>query len=92
MKLVVQIIFITVFAIACSEPDSPEIIESEGKLFLIGGGKRPDNMIRRMLKEAKIKPLDNIVLLPWSSVEPDSSSFYAKIQFQELGHELFIDL
>ena len=63
-----------------------------GKLFIIGGGKRPPQMIKTMLTEAEITEGDYIALLPWASGEPDSSSFYAKKQFVNVGQNHFLDI
>ena len=57
----------------------------QGKLFIIGGGKRPQPMIERLIKEAGIKSRGYGIILPMSSSEPDSSVWYAKIQFTDLG-------
>jgi len=64
----------------------------KGSLFIIGGGKRPIEMVQFMMNKAKITKNDHITILPWASEEPDSSSFYAKKQFSELGHDHFFDL
>ncbi|MEQ8241161.1 MAG: cyanophycinase [Cyclobacteriaceae bacterium] len=63
-----------------------------GSLFIIGGGKRPVEMVQFMMDKAQITENDPITILPWASEEPDSSSFYAKKQFSELGHQHFLDL
>lgn len=64
---------------------STSSIAQEGKLFIIGGGKRPQPMIERMVEEAGIKNNGYGIILPMSSSEPDSSVWYAKIQFTDLG-------
>ncbi|OHX64466.1 cyanophycinase [Flammeovirga pacifica] len=56
----------------------------QGKLFIIGGGKRPPALIKRMTEEAKLKEGYGIVL-SMSSGEPDTSSYYGVLQFKELG-------
>jgi len=56
-----------------------------GKLFIIGGGKRPQPMIERLVSEAGISDKGYGIILPMSSSEPDSSIWYAKIQFSDLG-------
>ncbi|GAA4833563.1 cyanophycinase [Algivirga pacifica] len=59
--------------------------EVQGKLFIIGGGKRPVSLIQSLIKEANISQEDSIAILPLSSSEPDTAFFYAKKQFVELG-------
>lgn len=56
----------------------------KGKLFIIGGGKRPAEMIEHLVAESELKEGGFGVILPMSSAEPDSSIFYALKQFQEL--------
>lgn len=60
-------------------------VEHEGKLFIIGGGKRPPEMIQRMIQEAGLDQDGYIVILPMASSEPDTSVFYAAKQFIEQG-------
>jgi len=58
----------------------------KGKLFIIGGGKRPVAMIERLVKEAHLHEKGAYgIILPMSSSEPDSSVWYAKIQFTDQG-------
>lgn len=60
-------------------------VAQDGKLFIIGGGKRPQPMIERLVEEAGIKSSGYGIILPMSSSEQDSSVWYAKIQFTDLG-------
>ena len=58
----------------------------KGKLFIIGGGKRPPEMIREMVDLSGLKGEGAYaVILPMASEEPDSSAFYAKLQFEGEG-------
>lgn len=57
----------------------------KGKLFIIGGGSRPPEMIKELLKTSNFNKKDYLVILPMSSVEPDSAVFYASKQFTDLG-------
>ncbi len=59
--------------------------QAKGELFIIGGGKRPPSLIKSLLETADVSPSDYIIVLPMSSEEPDTSFFYAKEQFVELG-------
>lgn len=58
---------------------------SKGKLFIIGGGSRPSTMVDRIIKESGIDKGGYGIILPMSSVEPDSAVYYARKQFVEKG-------
>jgi len=57
-----------------------------GKLFIIGGGSRPESMIKDLISLAEIQAQDAICIIPWASAEPDTAYFYAKMGFEEAGH------
>ena len=56
---------------------------NKGKLFIIGGGSRPDFLVDRMVKEAGLNPGDAVAIFPQASSEQDSSFYYAKQQFEK---------
>lgn len=56
---------------------------SKGKLFIIGGGSRPDFLVDRMIKEAGVKSGETVAIFPHASEEQDSSFYYAKQQFEK---------
>lgn len=58
---------------------------ASGKLFIIGGGKRPTSMIERLLQEADLQQGGWGIILPFASEEPDSALWYARKQFSALG-------
>jgi cyanophycinase len=70
-------------ASACHAPE--EAKEPKGKLFIIGGGKRPPEMVKRMINEAGLDQGGYIVILPMASSEPDTAVFYSARQFTEQG-------
>ncbi|HAP61315.1 MAG TPA: cyanophycinase [Cytophagales bacterium] len=77
---------------ACNAPESTSDIpatsepQPQGKLFIIGGGKRPPALIERLAQEAAVDGTEGyVMILPYSSAEPDSSYWYAKQQFLTLG-------
>lgn len=73
------------FISSCTEQsDQSKVVpvtDAKGKLFIIGGGKRPPNMVREMIRISGVDSAGYIVILPMSSIEPDTSFYYAKRQF-----------
>lgn len=60
-------------------------IFAQGKLFIIGGGKRPIPMLERLISESGVDKSGYIYILPYASEEQDSSIFFAKKQFDKMG-------
>ncbi|KRD12608.1 cyanophycinase [Flavobacterium sp. Root901] len=56
----------------------------KGKLFIIGGGDRSDELMKQVLNTAELSKKDYIVVLPMSSEEPDSSFIFFKTQMVKL--------
>lgn len=85
------------FVFACNEKKQQEDNEQQttdevsteykGKLFIIGGGKRPPELVKRLIVESGVDKGGYIVILPMSSSAPDTSAFYARKQFVEQGIE-----
>jgi cyanophycinase len=50
--------------------------QATGKLFIIGGGDRPPNLMQSLAKEAALSTSDYGIVLPMSSGQPDTSFFY----------------
>ncbi|MBE0639334.1 MAG: cyanophycinase [Bacteroidales bacterium] len=82
-RLISAIIILAILFNACNHAETTD--EPKGKLFIIGGGKRPSAMIQRMIREAGLDRGGFIVILPMASSEPDTSVFYATKQFKEQG-------
>lgn len=73
-----------------STPTSAQDSQSKGKLVIMGGGSRPSDMVDRIIKESGIDRSGYGIILPMSSVEPDSAVYYAKRQFVEKGlHNIY---
>jgi cyanophycinase len=53
-----------------------------GKLFIIGGGNRSQQLMKTMVATAALGPKDYVVVLPMSGSEPDTSFYYFKEDFQ----------
>lgn len=88
-KVSAILIFLAFLFSACQESEQTD--GSQGKLFIIGGGKRPPEMIQRMILEAGLNQGGYIVILPMASSEPDTSVFYAAKQFIEQGASSIAD-
>ncbi|MCB0597735.1 MAG: cyanophycinase [Lewinellaceae bacterium] len=56
-----------------------------GKLFIIGGGKRPPALVQAMVAAAGLDTAGYAIILPMASGEPDSAAYYGIRQFVELG-------
>lgn len=99
MKLgkIAGLFMISLFCISCNSGDSSGNASDEnqevsqvknqakGKLFIIGGGKRPPELVKELIKVSDLENDTYAVILPMASVEPDSAIFYAAKQFTELG-------
>ncbi len=57
----------------------------KGSLVIIGGGSRPASIINKIVEVSGIDKEGYGIILPMSSIEPDSAIYYAKIQFKEKG-------
>jgi cyanophycinase len=75
-----------VLVLSCSDHKNPQSSNiTKGKLFIIGGGKRPVEMLQSLIKTSGVDSAGYILVLPMSSEEPDTAAFYSKRQFTELG-------
>lgn len=79
-----HILSLLLFSVVCSYAVGGQPVP-KGKLFIIGGGSRPDAMIERIIQEAGLRQGGYAVILPMSSAEPDSSVYYARAPFVKLG-------
>jgi cyanophycinase len=76
---------IVVLLNSCFGPQPEPVDYPEGKLFIIGGGSRPQEMMNEMVKLSISKDSDYALVLPQSSSEPDTSFYYVNLQFVEAG-------
>jgi len=77
------LLLVTIILFSCRQTSQTPV--TTGKLFIIGGGKRPPEMIQRMITEAELDKGGYIVILPMASSEPDTSVYYTAKQFIEHG-------
>lgn len=68
----------------CTAPAGAPLTE-KGQLFIIGGGKRPPALVRKLIEASGIDSTGYAILLPMSSSEPDSAAYYGIKQFTDLG-------
>lgn len=84
-KKIKLFVLVSLNSLFCITITYSQDINSTGKLFIIGGGSRSLSMVDRIVKESGLDKGGYGIVLPMSSIEPDSSVYYAKIQFTELG-------
>ncbi len=87
MNKLLLILTMAVF-VACQPAtvkEEPSENANLGKLFIIGGGDRPPELVKDMLDAAEMGENDYVVVLPMSSSEPDTSFYYAKKPLVDLG-------
>ncbi len=83
-----MIIFLAVlFGFGCNPQDVRRQSQDDpkGKLFIIGGGKRPVAMLQRLIEESGVRQGGYVLILPLASAEEDTAAFYSSKQFRELG-------
>ena len=81
MKRYCTTLFLLLFTAVCVSAQPGHA----GKLFIIGGGARPDALVERLIAEAGLRQGGYALVLPMSSAEPDSAVYYVKTQLVKLG-------
>jgi len=56
--------------------------DSKGKLFIIGGGKKPQEMLKNLAHISGVDSSGYVVILPMSSSVPDTSGYYIQKDFR----------
>ena len=81
MRIKLPVIFFPVLAalllFSCNNKKS-----SKGNLVIIGGGKRPDYIIEKIVQLSGGEDAE-IVIVPFASSQPEETALYQKRQFQE---------
>lgn len=78
-----------VLLLSCQNSTAPADQLSEqprGSLFIIGGGSRPPDMIRELCHLAIGEDSGTIFIFTQASAEPDTSFYYAALQFRTEGY------
>jgi cyanophycinase len=86
MRMFLNFLFSLIAAIViigCSK--HPEKIGPKGKLYIIGGGEHPKEMIKQLVDLSGVKAGEYIVILPMASSIPDSSAIDQIKEFKENG-------
>lgn len=73
------------FALATFLSCSNESNHNKGSLYIIGGGKRPPEMVNQLINLSGATNGKYIIVLPMASSEPDTAAFWAMKQFKDLG-------
>lgn len=60
-------------------------VTPSGKLFIIGGGKRPPAMLEELIRVSGIGEGGHAIVLTMASAEPDTAAYYGIRQFLEMG-------
>ncbi|MEO6638296.1 MAG: cyanophycinase [Ginsengibacter sp.] len=66
--------------------------EAKGNLFIIGGGDRSPQLIKKLISTAQLASKDYIVILPMATSEPDTAYYYIKRQLEEACHNSIANL
>jgi cyanophycinase len=88
---VVTIIFLLTGLFGCnvsaekSETDQYTQSNGNGFLMIIGGGSRPESMLRRMIEDSEVDESGYAIVLTMAGGNPDTSGYYGERQFRELG-------
>lgn len=91
MRLASLLLILYCSFVSCSGPPEPSTDERatppSGKLFIIGGGKRPPALVQSLVDISGVDSVGYGIILPMSSSEPDTAAYYAVQQFKDLGLE-----
>lgn len=83
-NILIGLLLVMMVSSCCNGPSAVKDIP-KGKLFIIGGGKRPASMVDEMIRLSGVDTAGYIAILPMASSEPDTSAWYASKQFAERG-------
>jgi cyanophycinase len=85
------IVFLSVFLflVSCSQSRQSDKKlsqpDTEGKLFIIGGGKKPDKMLQNLAHISGVDSSGYVIILPMSSSVPDTSGYYMRKDFMKVN-------
>jgi cyanophycinase len=80
------LLFIALISLlSCNESPSNSHCGPKGKLYIIGGGKRPVEMVKQLIELSGVEQGKYIVVLPMSSEDVDTAAYWAMKQFKDQG-------
>lgn len=86
MKKIVFVLISLIITVACNSTKENENLDSnKGKLFIIGGGKKSTELLRKMTKVAELNSSGYTVVLPMSSSIPDTSGYWIKQDLKKIN-------
>ncbi len=77
--------FAAIILFSCETQPKIDTNLPAGKLYIIGGGKRPPGMVEQLIDLSGVDQGKYIVVLPMSSEDVDTAAFWAMKQFKDLG-------
>jgi cyanophycinase len=86
MKKIVFVLISLIITVACNSTKENENLDSnKGKLFIIGGGKKSTELLRKMTRVAELNSSGYTVVLPMSSSIPDTSGYWIKQDLKKIN-------
>jgi cyanophycinase len=85
MKKVTLLTLLSILFTCTCPAQKPEPVKSTGKLFIIGGGNRTDEMMNELIDLAGIRSDGYAYILPMASATPDSAIIWTKEDFDAVG-------
>lgn len=78
-------VFLLLATISCNQAPKINSKKPQGKLYIIGGGKRPPEMVEQLVALSGVNEGKYIVVLPFASEDVDTAAYYAMRQFKNVG-------
>lgn len=80
------LIFLVQLIVSCkpSSTERSDVNPPMGGCFIIGGGEKSDELLKKMIDEAGGERLNYVAVLPMAGEEPDSSFFYFKEDLEKV--------
>lgn len=77
--------FAAIILFSCETQPKIDTNLPAGKLYIIGGGKRPPEMVKQLIDLSGVEQGKYVVVLPMSSQDVDTAAFWAMKQFKDMG-------
>ncbi len=88
MRIGIILLSVFLITISCSRQDGRDKQQvnkdEKGKLFIIGGGKKPKKMLKNLANISGVDSSGYVVVLPMSSSAPDTSGYYICKDFRDV--------